>query len=199
MPEKTFTTHDIAKFCDVYPSTAANWIREGKLKSYQTPGGHNRVSREELVGFLSQLNIPIPAVLTERIRVLVVDDDEETAKLFVRAFSRHKEYEAESCGDGIEALIRIGRRPPDLVILDIALPKMDGVQVCRVLKSKPETRGIKVIAVSGKRLPEKKLHEVGVDAIFRKPVDLVELLAMSAEVLGLKLAPAARKLSQGSR
>ena len=197
MPERTYTTHDIAKFCDVYPSTAANWIREGKLKSYHTAGGHNRVSREDLLSFLSRLNIPIPPALTARIRVLVVDDDAESVKIFVRAFSRHDEYETEVCGDGIEALIRIGRCPPDLVILDIALPRMDGVQVCRVLKSKPETRGIKVIAVSGKRIPEKKLLEVKVDAFFRKPVDLVELLAKSAEVLRLELAPTAKKLSQG--
>ena len=60
MPERTYTTHDIAKFCDVYPSTAANWIREGKLKSYHTAGGHNRGSREDLLSFLSRLNIPIP-------------------------------------------------------------------------------------------------------------------------------------------
>lgn len=187
MPERTFTTHDIARFCDVFPSTAANWIREGKLSAYQTPGGHNRVSREEVVSFLRKLNIPLPAELKEGIRVLIVDDDAETARVIDRAFSRHREYETEVCGDGIDAMIRIGRRPPDLVVLDIALPKMDGFQVCRVLKIKPETSAIKIIAISGKRVPEKKLVEARIDAFFQKPVDLLELLAKSAELLGLGL------------
>lgn len=199
MPEKTFTTHDIARFCDVFPSTAANWIREGKLTAYQTPGGHNRVSREEVVSFLRKLNIPLPAELTERLRVLIVDDDAETARVIDRAYSRHPEYETEVRGDGIDALISIGQRLPRLVVLDIALPKMDGFEVCRALKSKPETRAIKIIAISGKRIPERKIAEAKVDAFFQKPVDLVELLAKSAELLRLSLTPSTGRPARTER
>ncbi len=196
MPERTYTTHDIARFCDVYPSSVANWINNGKIKSYQTPGGHHRVLREDLLDFLTQLKMPIPAELKGCARVLIVDDDEEMARVIKRAFSRHGDaFEAEICGDGIEALIRIGQEPPAIVILDIILPKMDGIQVCRVLKTKPETHDIKIIAITGKKLPfsEKKLEEVRIDALFRKPLDLLELVSKAAELLRLETLSGGRK------
>ena len=195
MTERTYTTHDIARFCDVYPSTVGNWITSEKLKcSYSTPGGHHRVTREDLLVFLKKFGIPVPPELSARPRrVLIVDDDAEVARVIERVFSRRgAAFEAETCHTGIEALIRIGQAPPDLVILDIVLPKMDGMQVCRVLKSKPETRGIKILAISGKKPPfnEKKPQTAKIDFFLRKPLDLPELLAAAEELLGLA-APAA--------
>ncbi len=186
MAETTFTTHDIAQFCGVYPSSVVNWINSGKLKSFQTAGGHHRVTKEELLSFMRQLSIPIPPEVAGRARVLVVDDDVESARVVMRAFSRYAEhFDVECCPDGVEALIRIGQAPPLLVVLDMVMPKMDGLQVCKVLKSKPETRKIKIIAVSGKKLAvsEKKLAETGVDAFFRKPFDVAELMVKAAELL----------------
>lgn len=191
MPEKTFTTHDIARFCDVAPSSIVLWINQGKLRSYQTAGGHHRVTREDLVPFLRQLGIKIPAELATLKRVLIVDDDAEFARVVDKAFRRRPDlFVTEVCHSGVEALIRIGQQPPHLVVLDVVLPKMDGVQVCRVLKTKPETRDIKVIAVSGKRtaFSAKRLAEMRVEAFFRKPLDLDELLAKSAQLLELPLA-----------
>ncbi|HAZ08962.1 MAG TPA: hypothetical protein DCZ01_10705 [Elusimicrobia bacterium] len=196
MPEKTYTTHDIARFCDVYPSSVAKWINDGELRSYQTVGGHHRVTREDLAVFLQRLRIALPSELSSLMRVLIVDDDVEVARVLEGAFGRPpKLFQTEVCHDGIEALIRIGQQPPDLVILDVVLPKMDGVQVCRVLKTKPETRGIKVIAISGRNTPstEKKLAEVKVDAFFRKPLDHDELLAKAAELLKLEQGVFARR------
>ncbi|OGS36199.1 MAG: hypothetical protein A2506_10500 [Elusimicrobia bacterium RIFOXYD12_FULL_66_9] len=188
MPEKTYTTHDIARFCDVYPSTATKWINDGQLRSYQTVGGHNRVAREDLIAFLQRLRIPLPPEFVTLTKVLIVDDDEEVARVLEKAFGRRPElFKTEVCHNGIAALIRIGQEPPDLVILDVVLPKMDGVQVCRVLKSNPETRGVKVIAVSGKSsaATRKKLAAAKVDAFFHKPLDLDALLAKSDELLGV--------------
>lgn len=184
--EPTFTTHDVARFCGVYPSSIINWIRDGKLKTFKTAGGHHRVTQEDLLDFLRQLQIPIPPEVAGRARVLVVDDDEEFARVAVRAFSRFPDhYDVDVCADGVDALIRIGQAPPVLVILDMVMPKMDGLQVCKVLKSKPETRKIKIIAVSGKKLSvgERKLEEIGVDAFLRKPLDIHELVAKAAELL----------------
>ena len=196
MPEKTFTTHDIAGFCDVYPSSVVQWINNGRLKSHLTGGGHHRVMREDLIPFLTELRIPLPPELVSRTRVLIVGDDVEITRILSRAFRRHpKIYETEVCHSGVEALIRIGQQPPDLVILDVVLPKMDGVQVCRLLKAKLETRAIKIIAVSGKKMPfsEKRLLEAKVDAFFRKPLDLDELLSKAAELLKLDVGAETKK------
>ncbi|MBI4676737.1 MAG: response regulator [Elusimicrobia bacterium] len=192
MNDKTFTTYEIARFCDVYPSSVIDWIRAGKLRAYATPGGHHRVTREDLLSFLKQFRIPLPPELRAGPkRVLIVDDEEEVARLIERAFARHAgRFRAESCGNGVEALIRIGQAPPDLVILDIVLPGMDGFEVCRILKSKPETRGVKIVAITGKRLSvtEKKLESHGIDAFIRKPLDLARLVAKAAELLGVESA-----------
>lgn len=188
MTVKTYTTHDIAAFCDVSPSSVVQWINNGKLRSYQTAGGHHRVTRADLIEFLRQLRISLPRELSSPTRILIVDDEADIARAVAKAFGRRPEvFRTEICSDGVEALIRIGREHPDLVILDVVLPKMDGVQVCRVLKANPETRAIKIIAVSGKRLPfsEKKLLGTKVDAFFRKPLDLEELLAKASSLLKL--------------
>ncbi len=185
MPERTYTTHDIARICDVYPSSVVNWIREGKLRSYQTPGGHHRVTRDDLVAFLGVLRMPLPQELSRRRRVLIVDDDADLAGVLAKALSRRSDWSVETCGDGLEALLRIGRSAPDLLVLDIVIPKMDGVRVCRVLKSSPATRGVRVIAISGQRPPaaEKTLRAIGVEAFYRKPLDLDELAAKAASLL----------------
>ncbi len=199
MPERTYTTHDIARFCDVYPSSVMHWINDGKLRTHRTGGGHHRVTREDLVEFLRKLNIRLPDELVARKRILVVDDDAELVKVLSRAFSRFADYDVETCGDGINALIRIGQHPPDLVVLDIVIPKMDGMQVCKVLKSQPETRGIKIIAISGQKLPfsEKKLVDIKIDAYFRKPLELKNLTDRAAELL--RIEPAPRKSVRAGR
>ncbi len=203
MPERTYTTHDIARFCDVYPSSVINWINSGKLKSYSTPGGHHRMLRPDVISFLQSLNMPLPAELAERpMRALIVDDDVEVTRVLVRAFARHgATFSTEVCHSGVEALIRIGQSPPDLVILDVILPKMDGLQVCRVLKAKTGTRDIKIVAISGKKPPfnEKKPSDVKIDAFFRKPLELGEFLDKTAELLGLNLEAVSLKKDAAAR
>jgi excisionase family DNA binding protein len=197
MPERTYTTHDIARFCDVYPSSVVRWIGEGKLKSYETPGGHQRVGREDLIAFLKEFRIPIPPeVESPQKRVLIVDDEVEMTRVIARAFARHPaEFRTEVCHSGVEALISIGQNPPDLVILDIVLPKMDGLQVCKVLKSKPQTRNLKIVVISGKKLPfsERKLDEIKIDAFFRKPLELADLVSRCADLLHVHLEQSAKK------
>lgn len=188
MPDYTYTTHDVARYCDVYPSTVLLWIKSGKLKSFSTPGGHHRMARADVISLVESMGMPLHRELAAPPRrVLIVDDDPEITRVLARAFARSGgAFSTEVCHDGVEALIRIGEAPPDLVILDLILPKMDGLQVCRVLKAKPQTRDVKIVAISGRKAPfnEKKPSEAKIDAFFRKPLDLAELLGKTAELLG---------------
>ena len=197
MIERTYTTHDIARYCDVYPSSVVRWIHEGRLKSHQTPGGHQRVGRANLIKFLKEFRVPIPPeVRSPQRRIMVVDDDVETTRVILRAFARHPDaFHAEACHDGVEALVRVGQNPPDLVILDVGLPKLDGLQVCRVLKSTAQTRPIRVVVISGRKLPfsEKKLAEAKIDWFYRKPLDLPALVERCSILLRIRLDPAAVK------
>ena len=197
MPEKTFTTYQIAKFCDVYPSSVIGWINAGKLKAYATPGGHHRVIREDLLTFLNHFHIPIPDVLKEADkektgelkRVLIVDDDHAFAQVLEQAFEPFAgAVRPTVCHNGVEALIQVGELQPHLIILDIWMPKMDGYEVCNVVKKKcaAHAGGVKIIAVSGRATPSaKRLQGHGIDAFFSKPVDIGQVLSKSAELLAL--------------
>ncbi|HEX4048295.1 MAG TPA: response regulator [Elusimicrobiota bacterium] len=197
MPDYTYTTHDVARYCDVYPSTVLLWIKSGKLKSFSTPGGHHRMARADVISLVESMGMPLHRELSAPPRrVMIVDDDPEVTRVLVRAFARSGDvFSTEVCHDGVEALIRIGQAPPDLVILDLILPKMDGLQVCRVLKAKEQTRGAKIIAISGKKPPfdEATPSEAKIDAFYRKPLDLAELVGEAAKLLRVDLAAAGKK------
>lgn len=206
VPERTYTTHQIAKICDVYPSSVNGWINRGKLKAYETPGGHHRVTREELLSFLKRLDIPVPGDLKEAAakdaaakeaapkRILIADDDAVFAGLVVRAFEPHaKAFKVEVCRNGADAVLRIGEWQPHLVILDIVMPRMSGYEVCYAVKKKRFAHGggVKIVVVSGKLTPTpEKLEEHGIDAFFSKPVDVSSLFAKAAELLEAELETA---------
>jgi DNA-binding response OmpR family regulator len=89
-------------------------------------------------------------------------------------FQRVGEYEIFAANDGITALIEVGRIKPDLLILDIMIPAVDGIEVCRRIKS-DSTNKTAIIAVSGTAENEKKVLEAGADAFMLKPIDFDKL------------------------
>ena len=102
MKKKTFTTFDIAGMLDVYPTTVADWIDNGKLKAFTTPGGHRRVNSEDLLEFLKKYNMPIPAEMvssenTEKKKILIVDDDPKFVKSIEKVLKKkNKKYEVST-------------------------------------------------------------------------------------------------------
>ena len=107
--KKLLTTGDIAAHCEVSYETVANWIKGGKLKSHQTPGGHRRIRMEDFIDFLSVHDMPplnAPADPNQR-RILVVDDEPGILKLITRSFERKKMPHAlRTAGDGFEPASR---------------------------------------------------------------------------------------------
>ena len=103
-------------------------------------------------------------------RILVVDD--EIYIVHILDFSLGMEgYEVVTALDGEQALEKVKECPPDLIVLDIMMPKMDGYETCRELKSNPETRDIPVILLSakGRNVDQKVGFEVGADDYITKP------------------------------
>jgi excisionase family DNA binding protein len=137
MEKKIFTTYEVSQYCSVDLSTVINWIEEGKLLAYKTPGGHRRVEKEDLVHFLKKYQMPIPADLVkrERRRVLIVDDNRTVVDLIVRALKKlKKKCEVDSAFDGLEAGRKLVTFEPVLVILDLMLPEIDGFKVCKNIR-----------------------------------------------------------------
>jgi DNA-binding response OmpR family regulator len=112
---------------------------------------------------------------------MVVEDDPTVADVVVRYLERDG-YTVESCGDGLEALERAGRRPPDLVVLDIMLPGIDGLEVCRRLR---DAAPIPVIMLTARGDEEDRVLglELGADDYVAKPFSPRELMARVHAVL----------------
>lgn len=156
MSARFLTSHEVASLMQVSPSAVLRWIDQGLLRAFRTPGGHRRVGVAALVDFLRAQGMPVPPqLLSPRLRLLVIDDEPGFLKslgpLLERADARLEVELAESAVDG---LLKVGLRRPDVVLLDAYMPGMDGPEVCRRIKSAPETAHVAVMAMSGRKSEE---------------------------------------------
>jgi PleD family two-component response regulator len=111
-------------------------------------------------------------------RVLVVDDDHDIAR-FIEINLRLEGYEVVVAHDGLEALDIIASRAPDIVLLDVMMPRIDGVELCRQLRANPATVNMPVILLTAKSLSADKVVGLtaGADDYIIKPFDTLELVA----------------------
>lgn len=188
--EHLLTSHEVGALLQVNPSSVKKWVNEGRIAAFRTPGGHRRIRVADLVDFLHRHAMPIPRPLAgaSKRRLLVVDDD----AMHLRALARRlKPYagrvDVELTENGIDALVMVGSFKPDLIVLDVYMPDLDGIEVCRRLKRKAETRHIGVIVNSAHvtRSIEDNALNAGALTCVPKPLDLKVLL----EHLGLLQQP----------
>jgi diguanylate cyclase (GGDEF)-like protein len=110
--------------------------------------------------------------------ILVVDDDPDIAR-FVEVNLRSAGYDVSVAGDGEEALVRAGEIRPDLVLLDVMMPRLDGFEVAQRLRKNPQTANTSIIMLTAKALSSDKVTglQSGADDYIIKPFDPIELLA----------------------
>ncbi len=128
----------------------------------------------------------LPTLLRrEAPRILVVDDDRQIRQMLIEALTLDRLYLVEEAANGIEASIKLGTYRPDLLILDIFMPEMDGLEVCRIIKTEPELADMKVIITTGYpgHLKLDEVSEMGFTQIFSKPFDLWELVKTVENIL----------------
>ena len=110
-------------------------------------------------------------------RILIVDDEPEACRLFSMMLALQG-YRTEIASNGLEALNRLRRDPPDVIFLDVTLPGVDGLSVCREIRATPALAKLPIVLVSAKS--EKSLADeglkAGADAYVGKPVALDEVL-----------------------
>lgn len=111
-------------------------------------------------------------------RILIVDDD-RTMRTVLTRYLENRGYQVEQFGSGSEALAAFAKNPPDLVVSDVMMPEMDGLEFCRRLRSTPSGQLMPFIFLSGKGELEDRIygHEIGADDYLTKPVDPRELVA----------------------
>jgi excisionase family DNA binding protein len=178
--QQAFSTSAVAKLLDVAPGSVVNWVNQGQLKAGRTPGGHRRITQEDLIAFIRRQGLPIPPELNHGApRVLVVDDEASVARLIATEIkARHPDFEVAEAYDGFSAGETVAAWEPDLVILDLRMPGMDGYEVCRRIKSRPETQKTEVIATTGYFTPEaaEQILACGARTCLAKPLDMAGLL-----------------------
>ncbi len=120
-------------------------------------------------------------------KILIVDDNKENIDL-IAYFLKPQNYKILTAMDGVEALTLVEEEMPDIILLDIMLPKMDGFQVCERLKKDPATRFIPIIMITALKELKDKIRslEVGADDFISKPFENVELLTRVKSLLRIK-------------
>lgn len=188
MGSRFFTSHEVANLVQVSPSAVLRWIDQGLLPAFRTPGGHRRIPAVELVEFLRSHQMPVPGELAQqasKVRLLVVDDEvrylQSLATLLGLADAR---LEVDLCDNSVSGLLKVGLTRPDAVLLDAYMPGMDGLEVCRRVKSAEETAHIALIAMSGRASDEMEdaFRVAGASAFLRKPLDVARVLKALADV-----------------
>ena len=192
MQKTSLATKQIAEYCQVTQRTAVQWINEGKLKFFRTPGKHIRVDRKDFVEFLKEYHMPVPEELaasvnaTGKKRILIVDDDKGMVDSIQRFLKREKRYDLGIAYDGFEAGQRFSEFKPDLVILDIRMPGLDGYKLCSHIRSNPENKNVKILFISG-MIGQKELKQIkdsGANDYLAKPFDNQTLKIKIEKLLG---------------
>jgi CheY-like chemotaxis protein len=151
------------------------WINEGHIKAFKTPGGHHRIPHDELMSFLKRYKMPIPEELKPHQKLLViVSNDAETQDLLEQAIeSVVPDAKVVTLDNSIDALFTITLQRPELVILDVDLPNVDGALLCQKFRSYSNTKNIRLLAISSEH---SKIVETFADAFLAKPLRDVKKL-----------------------
>lgn len=136
-----------------------------------------RIWVESQYGKGSSFNFIIP--IRKEKRILIVDDDEATLEILKNILEKEEIYEIEMASDGFRAGQKYYDFSPQLIILDINLPKMNGLEVCAKIKNDAKTKHTKIIILSSFNSDQKRKEawDAGADEILNKPINLEELIA----------------------
>jgi len=160
------------------------WIESGKLQAVWTPGGHRRITVEEFRRFQATY---FTATREEAPRILVVDDDPAVVEAILEVFRLTNIPTPEVAYDGYKGLLHAGLLRPHLLILDLHMPSLNGLEVCRRIKEDPAMQATKVLAITGytDQFTQEEALRCGADAFLAKPFSDEELLVQVTKVIGV--------------
>lgn len=188
--KKLLKTNAAAKYLGVSRSSLTNWIRQGLLSGGVTPGGHYRFTLDELDAFAEKRGLAVNSNAESTARILIVDDDDAFREFVTDALSAFSGYELKEADDGMKGALLIGSWKPDLIVLDVRMPNMDGRELLTLIRENPETADTNVVIASAHLSPEltAELEKLEPDVILEKPVHLAKLIACVQKLLDLQLA-----------
>ena len=174
-----FTTGEAAKICKVSQQTIIRCFDNGQLKGFRVPGSRfRRIPREALYKFMKDNGIPTDALESGKRKVLLVDDDKELVELMTKVLEEDGRFEVRVAGNGFDAGMMVKEYQPDLIVLDVMLPDINGKEVCQRVRADPALEDVLILCISG-MIEDDKIQELklsGADDFLHKPFDIEELI-----------------------
>ncbi len=185
-----FTTGEAAKICKVSQQTIIRCFDSGQLKGFRVPGSRfRRIPRDQLYAFMRENGIPTDALDSGKRKVLIVDDDEELVELLTDALQRDGRFEVRSVNNGFDAGMMVEEFRPDLIVLDVMLPDINGKAVCQRVRRDKGSDKVKIICISGmvEQDQVQELKQAGADDFLHKPFDVDKLIERICQLLDVEV------------
>jgi excisionase family DNA binding protein len=174
-----FTTGEAAKICKVSQQTIIRCFDNGQLKGFRVPGSRfRRIPREALYKFMRDNGIPTDALESGKRKVLLVDDDVELVELMSKVLEEDGRFEVRIANNGFDAGMMVKEYRPDLIVLDVMLPDINGKEVCHRVRADNTLEDVRILCISG-MIEDDKIQELklsGADDFLHKPFDIEELI-----------------------
>ncbi|HAT50986.1 MAG: response regulator [Nitrospirae bacterium] len=181
------TTTEAAKLLGVARRSVQLWMEKGVLRAMKTPGGHRRITRESVEALLKEWNAVMESeTVPDQLTLLIVEDD----PVFLEFYRGNvTEWGADiriiTAENGFEGLLRIGQQKPDIVIADLKMPMMDGVELIRCIKANQDFSMTHIIAVTA--MDDHEIRKRGGlpddVAIFHKPPPMDQIRKIVEDTL----------------
>ena len=185
-----FTTGEAAKVCKVSQQTIIRCFDNGQLKGFRVPGSKfRRIPREALYKFMKDNQIPTDALENGKRKVLLVDDDPEIVEMINKALDDDGRFEVRIAANGFDAGMMVKEYRPDLIILDVMLPDINGKEVCHRVRADSNLEEVRIICISG-MIEDDKIQELrlaGADEFIHKPFDVDVLIERMCSQLEMEV------------
>ena len=184
-----FTTGEAAKICKVSQQTIIRCFDSGQLKGFRVPGSRfRRIPRDILFRFMKDNGIPTDSLESGKRKALVVDDDEELVELIRDVLESDGRFEVRVVNNGFDAGMMVKEYHPDIIVLDVMLPDINGKEVCQRVRSDPNLDDVKIICISGMVEQDKigELKEAGADDFKQKPFEIEDLIRSMCGLLDIE-------------
>ena len=188
-----FTTGEAAKICKVSQQTIIRCFDSGQLQGFRVPGSRfRRIPRDKLFLFMRDNQIPTDALESGKRKVLVVDDDKELVELITDVLERDGRFEVRSVNNGFDAGMMVKEYHPDLLVLDVMLPDINGKEVCTRVRGDSTMDDVKIICISGMVEADKieDLKASGANDFLQKPFEVEQLIERMCQQLEMEMAHA---------
>lgn len=184
------TSKKAAALLGVTSRTIQLWAESGVLRSWKTPGGHRRYSVDAVKALAKDIQETGEPELRKAagnsLKILVVEDDTVMLKLYkITVDSWQLPVELELASDGYSGMLKVGAFQPDLMLLDLSLPNIDGFKIVESLTSNGQLNKMKLVVVSGLPFSEIKQRLQGIDenSILSKPVPFDKIRKITEELI----------------